>query len=199
MIVTRIEPIGNNRNRIYLDEQLAFVLYKGELRRYKIREQEELPQNIYEEIMGEVLVKRAKLRCMNLLKSMDKTEYQLRIKLNQGAYPKEAVEQAIAYVKGYGYVDDERYASSYYECYKERKSRIQIQQELMRRGISRELLAGILEGKDRAEERPMIEQWIRKKRVDIENADKKELQKLYLFLMRKGFSSSEIKNVLRDV
>ena len=99
MTVTKIEAFGKNRYRIYIDERRAFVLYKGELSRYKIREGEVLGEESYREIVDSVLVKRAKLRCMNLLKSMDRTEWQLRQKLEQGEYPQDNIDTAVAYVK----------------------------------------------------------------------------------------------------
>ena len=44
MIVTGLEAVGKNRSRVYLDEELAFVLYKGELSRYGIKEGAELSE-----------------------------------------------------------------------------------------------------------------------------------------------------------
>ena len=43
---------------------------------------------------------------------------------------KEAVEQAIAYVKSYHYIDDLRYACSYVRYQKEKKSNRRLQQDL---------------------------------------------------------------------
>ena len=65
MTVTRIEELSRSRCKIYLEDSFAFVLYKGELRLYGVREQEELSEESYREIMQEVLPKRATLRCMN--------------------------------------------------------------------------------------------------------------------------------------
>ena len=36
MIVTKIEDVAKTRFKVYIDEQFAFVLYKGELSRYRI-------------------------------------------------------------------------------------------------------------------------------------------------------------------
>ena len=69
MTVTRIEELSRSRCKIYLEDSFAFVLYKGELRLFGVREQEELSEESYREIMQEVLPKRATLRCMNLLQS----------------------------------------------------------------------------------------------------------------------------------
>ena len=78
MKVTRTEEVTKSRIRVYLEEEPAFVLYKGEARRLHIREGMELTQENYNIIMEELLPKRAKLRAMNLLKSREYTVKQLR-------------------------------------------------------------------------------------------------------------------------
>ena len=197
MIITNIEAVTKAKSRVYIDEQLAFVLYKGELSRYKIKKDEEISEETYREIIDEVLTKRAKIRCIYLLKSMDRTEYQLRTKLKQGGYPEEAVNTAIEYVKNLHYIDDNRYAQYYIEGRTGSKSKQQITQDLLRRGISKELIQSIYEQQEPEDETDQIRKWVEKKRVDLETADPKEIIRLYGFLMRKGFQSSDISKVLR--
>ena len=67
MIVTKTQQLSSSRTRIYLDEEIAFVLYKGELRFYGIREGSEITDTLWQDICENVLKKRARLRCMNLL------------------------------------------------------------------------------------------------------------------------------------
>ena len=73
MIVTQAVEAAKPRYRIYLDGQFAFVLYKGELRRFHIEEGQELPEESYQLIMTQILPERAKKRCMNLRQSRDYT------------------------------------------------------------------------------------------------------------------------------
>lgn len=143
--------------------------------------------------------KRAKLRCMHLLEKRDYTEKQLRDKLRMGktAYTEEQIEEAIAYVKSYHYVDDARYASQYIECISSRKSKRQIAQELYQKGVDRELVELAFEEAGEIPEEEQIRAWLVKKHYDPESADIKETQKMYAFLMRKGFQGSEISRVLK--
>ena len=121
MIVTKTEAVAKTRYRVYIDGQFAFVLYKSELSRYQVREGQELGEGIYEKIRAEVLVKRAKIRAMHLLNAMGRTEAQLRMKLGQGGYPEDVVDEALSYVKSFGYVDDLNYARSFIAGRKEKK------------------------------------------------------------------------------
>ena len=77
MVVTRVEAVTKTKYKVYVDGQFAFILYKGELSRFHIAEDQELSQESYEKIRTEVILKRAKLRAMHLLNDMWRTEAQL--------------------------------------------------------------------------------------------------------------------------
>lgn len=64
MRIVEIVPVTKTKYRVVTDEQLAFMLYKGELSRYRLKENGELSAEIFQEIFREILVKRAKLRAM---------------------------------------------------------------------------------------------------------------------------------------
>ncbi|MGI6019086.1 MAG: regulatory protein RecX [Marvinbryantia sp.] len=145
------------------------------------------------------LQKRAKLRCMHLLEKRDYTEKQLRDKLCMGKteYPPEVIDEAIAYVKSYRYVDDLRYAAQYIEAKKTRRSRRQIEQELLQKGIDRELMRQAFEETEQIPEEELIRYWIEKRHYDPQTADVAETRRMYAFLARKGFQSSAIMNALK--
>lgn len=197
MTVTGIEAVTKAQSRVYIDEEPAFVLYNREISRYALKEREEISGEVYREIVDEVLTKRAKLRAMYLLKSMDRTEQQLRRKLSESGYPGEVVDRAMAYVQQFHYQDDRRYAGDYVELRKENRSRRQIEQELLRKGVSRETTRDALERYDAEEELCAIRGWIRKKGFCPEEATMQEKQKMYGFLLRKGFRMGDVLRALR--
>ena len=198
MEITKIQALTKQKYRIFLDGESAFAVYKGELSRYHLEEGAVLPPEVYEELVNRVLKKRATLRAMHILERTDKTEAQLRRKLEESEYPKEAVESAIAYVTSYGYLDDRRYAEHYIVWKKQGKGNARLKMELVQKGISREIIEEVLESTDFGETREMIRQIILKKRKTDIPMNEKEKQRLYGFLMRKGFSSSDILAVMRE-
>lgn len=198
MEITKIQALTKQKYRIFLDGESAFAVYKGELSCYHLEEGAVLPPEVYEELVNRVLKKRATLRAMHILERTDKTEAQLRRKLEESEYPKEAVESAIAYVTSYGYLDDRRYAEHYIEWKKQGKGKARLKMELVQKGISREIIEEVLESTDFGETREMIRQIILKKRKTDIPMNEKEKQRLYGFLMRKGFSSSDILAVMRE-
>lgn len=203
MKVTRIEEVSKSRSRVYIDEEFAFVLYKGELRSFHIREGEEVRAEDYYSIMEELLPKRAKLRAMNLLKSREYTVKQLHDKLKDGGYPEEITAQALDYVGSFHYTDDLRYATSFIQNHEGNRSRRRIEQDLLGKGIDRTVLeqAWAIWEEDGGcqDESVMIRELLEKKGFDREAADRKERQRMYGFLMRKGFPAELVRRaVLSD-
>ncbi len=201
MVITDITEFTKTRSKIYLNDSFAFVLYKGEIRRYGLKVGHELSENLHHEILDEVLVKRAKLRAMSLLKGREYTTAQLRTKLKQGLYPDEVIEKALSYVAFYHYTDDERYATDFIRVNNSRKSRRRMEQDLIKKGISTETIASAFaqceQTGDMADEEVLIAKLLRKKNFDRENADPKEIQKIYGFLIRRGFSGEHIRHAMR--
>lgn len=203
MTVESVTPVGTRKCKVLFDEGFALVLYRGEVKRYGIEEKKDLPLETYEEIVENVLFKRAKERVVHLLKSMDRTEAELRRKLAEGGYPKAAQDYALEYVKKMGYVDDEAYARRYAECFSDRKSSRQIACNLQRKGVEREIVAAVMEetevDEDRQIEKLLEKRGYFKKREDgwdSPEAAAKEYQKAAAFLARKGFSWDAICRVM---
>ncbi len=200
MLVTKIEEMDKKRSRVFVDGEFAFVLYKGELRLYKIKENQPMEEKDYTAIVKEVLPKRAKLRCMNLLKSRAYTEKQLCEKLRQGEYSEEIIEEAVAYVKSFGYINDRQYAEDYISYNMERKSRRKMEQDLFAKGVDsgivREIFERLREDNEEMDEYAMAKELLRKKNYDPEIATNKEKQKMSAFLYRKGFNMDTIRRAL---
>ena len=200
MIVTQITGITKGRFRIYIEEKPAFVLYRGEVRRLGIREGEPLSEESLREIEEEILPPRAKRRAMNLLQNRDYTEAGLREKLRNGDYPESCIEEAVAYVKSYGYVDDCRYAGDFITYNLDRKSRTRMEQDLMRKGISKDTIRTVFEELEEQgtsqDEGAMIRRLLEKKKYDPQTATGQEKQRMYAFLYRRGFRAEVISRAL---
>ena len=146
-----------------------------------------------EEIKEEV--RRAKLRALHLLTAMDRTEANLREKL-QTSYCNEAVEAAVSYVKKYGYLNDERYVKVYIESKSRTKSRKQIEQELIfNKGVSKEAVQKGFENAQKADIKELIQKYMQKKKIDPQNCDYQQKQKFFAYMMRKGFQIEDLKTV----
>ena len=200
-IITRIEELDQKRCKVYIDQEFAFVLYKGEIAQYKLKPDMLIEDSTYHIIWKEILPKRAKKRSLNLLQKRDYTESKLREKLKQGHYPTEIIEEAIAYVKSFHYIDDYDYACQYIFYHKELESRKKMEEKLTIQGIDRDTLEQAFRDSYDDEEQAEMEVWqakklLAKKKYDADTADWKEKKKIYAFLVRKGISNSVIRKVM---
>jgi len=194
--VVSVVPQDKKKLKICLDNGDTFILYKGEAAKLSLFEKEILDEAKYQQIMTDILGKRATKRAMHLLEQQERTEKQLRDKLQQNGYPSQCIEQAIAYVKSYHYVDDYRYATVYIRYHQEKESRQKLAQKLMTRGISKEVIRQALEEEFVADECIQIKELLRKRQFDPDNADDTERRKTVQFLMRKGFKSRDIFRII---
>lgn len=203
MVVTDITEISKTKVKVCTDNGESFALYKSELRKYAVKEDSEIPQELYDTLMGEVLLKRAKLRCMNLLKSRDYTRHQLETKLRQGLYPERLIEAAIVYVCSFGYVDDIRYAVSYIGYAGKSKSRRQVETDLLRKGISKEDIGQAyvqcMDEDSLTDEDELIRKLLEKKHFDRHNATREDCRRMIAFLYRKGFMMDRIYKAVGEI
>ncbi|MCI8559524.1 MAG: regulatory protein RecX [Dorea sp.] len=196
MVVTNIEAVTKAKYKVYIDGEYAFILYKKELSRYHVAVGCEIKEAVYKKIYTEVVAKRAKLRAMHLLNDMGRTQQQLEQKLERDGYTKDIIDEAISYVKSFGYVDDENYARIFIEGRKNKKSRKEIFALLVQKGIDREVIEGVFEQYyEEDDDQNAIAQILKKKHYDPETADRKEKQKIFGYLTRKGFRSEDIFSV----
>ena len=200
MTVTEIKEISKSKVQITIDYEFAFVLYKGELRSYGLKEGLEVKEDVYREIVEEVLTKRAKLCAMHLLKSRAYTTKQLYDKLSQGGYPECCIQAALSYVTSYHYLDDVRYATDYIDYHRENKTKMQMVTALIKKGISKDIIDCIWE--ENAEfaesniEQKQILLWMKKRNFNPSEADFEEKRKFSAFLYRKGFQIDSIRSAL---
>ena len=202
MIVTELIPLTKNRYKVYIDNEFAFVLYKGELHMYHIEVGRDISETDYEEITQKVLPKRAKLRAMKLLQKKTYTEKQLMDKLMEGFYPESLVQEAIAYVKSYHYVDDLRYALDYITYHQASKPLNRIRDDLFRKGIAKDVLeAAMVKWEEQGgenDELSMVNLHLQKKGY-ADNMERKEKQRIYAYLLRKGFSVETITKAMKNL
>ena len=194
MEIYRIEQYKKTRFKIYLDDSKrpSFMLYAQEVRKYGLKEGMELEAGIYDEILNELLIKRARQRALYLLDDYSRTEAQLRNKLREGFYPDEAIDAAVEYAKSKHYLDDAYYAQEFAAVRTRKKSRRMVEMEMASRGIDRDTIA---EAMDRLEtdEVETVCGLIKKKCSDVSLIDNEKKNKMIRNLISRGFSYDDCK------
>lgn len=202
MRVTSIEKVNKSRAKVYIDGEYAFPLYNKDIILYQLEEGKEISVDVYEGIKDDVVFYRSKLKAMSLLMAMDRTEFELRHKLERVGYPDDVIDKTIKYIYSYGYLDDKKYAASHIRGRKYNKSKLVIKMELMKKGIDKDIIEETIRAQytfDDASEDPeiiAIKKAISKKRVNLDDISWENKQKLIASLYRKGFSIEKINQLL---
>lgn len=208
MIITSLEKTGRGRYSIFLDGASApsFALYAADLKELDLREGSEISSSVLERIEKEILVKRGLLRAGHLIERRDYTEAQIRDKLRAGFYPQASIELIIKRLRELKFLNDDSYAERYTECYIDRKSIGRIKQDLFRKGINKDVIEAAVEkvkaehssDGDEYSEAGKIRELLNKRGYDPLTADRSTREKNIAFLLRKGFSFSDIRKVIRE-
>ena len=195
MIITKLDKVGTKQVRLFFDEEKYCLLYYNEVRRLGFHEKDDVGQQEFEEL-NKLLLHRAKLKAMSLLKYQDRTRKELKDRLMRAEFPEFITEGAIAYVESFGYINDEEYVRRYMEYKAGTKSRIQIKMDLRKKGIGTEILERIFDEYE-YEEDDVLEEQVQKRIRQKGSVTKENFQKYYGYFARKGFNSVKIIDLLR--
>ncbi len=203
MVITRIDVSDKNKVNIYLDGEYAFFLSPKEVQRLKLTEGGEVSASLYEAVLEDIILPRAKQKALSILKFMDRTELELRDRLSAAGYTQDMVDRAVHYVAGYGYLDDGRLASAYIRARKNTKSKLVIKMELLKKGVDSKIIELALSEEYPADDQEdpeiaAIKKAVAKKVKSLEDMNYEAKQKLIASLYRKGFDISKIKQVLNQ-
>ena len=144
MIITKLDKVGTKQVRLFFDEEKYCLLYYNEIRRLGFHEQDEIGQEEFEEL-NKLLLHRAKLKAMSLLKYQGRTKKELKERLMRAEFPEFITEGAVAYVESFGYINDDAYIRNIIDSRKDKKSRREIYALLRQKGVDMNRAEEIME------------------------------------------------------
>lgn len=193
--IEQIKKSGKYKVSITFDSEETVLLSAKTANRLGFNEGQEFSEEDYEELLKEEVYPLARKKAMDLLVRSDRTEKELRERLAYAGFTGEAVEQAIAYVKGFRYIDDGRFAKNFTEYRAANMSNLRLKQELKHRGIEDELIEECLSLRT---EDGILRKLIYKKLDLIDISDEKKLKKIRDSFYRKGFLLSDINELMGE-
>ena len=155
--------------------------------------QEEDPQCA----LNKELYQEARKKALHLLEYADRTEKQLRDKLKMLDFPSQVVDDAIAYVRSFHYLDDRRFAENFLRNRREQKSLNEIRLMLSEKGISREILNDLLDASYDSE-KDTVKKLFLKKYGQKDLTDPALYQKAFRYFSGKGFQYEDIRSAIEE-
>ncbi|WP_455035774.1 regulatory protein RecX [Leptotrichia massiliensis] len=189
------------RNKIYLDTDEIMDISPLIRQKYDLKVNDNI-ERFYDEISYEASLEKG----IFLISLKDRTKKEVRLKLEEKFWNKNAVLKAIEKLEEFGYLNDLNYVISYIESKTYGKNRISY--NLFQKGIDRSTVEKAYLALDEEKEENIddvkLEKLIDKnsRKINISNSrDEKKLkeeQKLIQYLARQGFSLDKIFKKLKE-
>ena len=189
------------RNKIYLDTEEIMDISPFIRQKYDLKVNDSI-ERFYDEISYEASLEKG----IFLISLKDRTKKEVRLKLEEKFWNKNAVLKAIEKLEEFGYLNDLNYAISYIESKTYGKNRISY--NLFQKGIDRSTVEKAYLALDEEKEENIDDVKLKKlidknsRKINSSNSrDEKKLkeeQKLIQYLARQGFSLDKIFKKLKE-
>lgn len=148
MTVTRIEPLAQKKNKVFIDGEYVFMLYDRDLGMYHLEEESDITQELYDRIIKETVLRRAMQKSLAVLERSDRTEAELRRKLKEGLYTDYIIDSVIETLIRLHYLNDSRFAENYVRSHASSMSERELTAKLLQKGISKDAVTAALDAVD---------------------------------------------------
>lgn len=202
MTITKIEKQVNNQKRysIYIDEKFAFGVSEEDLIYFKLKENSDITEQRYNYIMEYVIYTKAKDKAYKFLGYKARSEKEVRDKLTKENYPQEIIDRIIELFKHYNYINDENYTKAYINNrikFKPRAKRM-LKYELAQKGIDSDTIENIIDSSN-IDETDIAINLLQKKLKNKKDIEQKEKQRIYNYMLRRGFDYETINKAFKEV
>lgn len=201
MKITKIEKQKKNLKRysVFIDDEFAFGIDEVDLLYYKLSENTQIDETKYNFILENVIYNKAKNKAVKYISYQPRTEKEVTEKLKECEYSDDIIFRVIETMKKYNYINDKEYAKNFLTSKLNLKGYgiFKISFDLKQKGISDDIINDIIENTELNENKralEVLEKKLRGKKI----SDYKEKQKLYNFLLRRGFSYDVIKEAVNN-
>lgn len=193
--VEQIQACSSGQHTVTFSNGEAFTFSAEELCAFHICVQKEYSEEQFASLIDKVLCERAKGKIMRFVTFSRKTGGQVFEKIIGLGFPEHIAQQLVQELTEKGYLDDREYCCSYLKAAAAKGySRSRIQMELRHKGVDETVLREIL-AEFPADDISSARKVLNKK---LRTGGERDYNKLYAFLMRKGFSGETVRKVLQE-
>lgn len=198
MQVTNLKQKGKSQEYFLEIDNLPYgTLQLETIYKHKIQ----VGTNLNEDEFKQIKEEDGELSCfscaLKYISSRLKTEYQMKQYLLQKGYCLSTVEKAILKLKDYGYLNDEYFAKTFIELESKNKGKRYLKQQLFLKGVNSQIVEDvILDNNDEQACKNVCQKWLRSKEQPLTQKDK---EKLYRFLLSRGFEYDTIKHTTGEL
>lgn len=203
-IITKIEVGKRNKERvnIYIDEEYAFSISAELIYKENIKVKDKIDVDSLKKLADEDNYIKCKNTALKTIERTYKSEKELAQKLALKGYDDHIINRTINFMKEYNLLNDNNYATMYVKDKSRNIGKKKIKYSLLQKGIDEEIIESELEKINNDKVKAIVyEMALKKYKVfsKRENDNYKLTQKLYRFLMGKGYDYDLIKDVVKSI
>lgn len=146
--------------------------------------------------------KRALSIALRFISHSDRTEYEVRRRLEKEELDENFIEDVISKLLNERFLNDARYAEYYITCYRDRRSKKRIISDLKGKGIDESIIMNsfdsIVSEEPKAVYKALEKQLMKRGIEDADSMTYEDKSKIYAALFRQGFDADEINRAFRS-
>ncbi|GAB6170434.1 hypothetical protein JCM1393_28940 [Clostridium carnis] len=203
-VITKLEVQKRNKERVnlYIDEEYAFSLSAEIVYKEGIKVKDNIDIEKIKKIAKEDEYIKCKNSALRIVEKTYKSQKELIDKLILKGYEKDSIDKTIEFLKQYNFLNDENYTKMYIKDKMKSQGQNKIKYTLIKKGINEELIKDEIANINSDTQREVAYS-LGKKKYDIlckKESDKYKLsQKLYRYLISKGYEYDIVSNVVKNI
>ncbi|GAB6282580.1 MAG: recombination regulator RecX [Ignavibacterium sp.] len=203
--IKSIKSKNENTAIITLEDENIYFISKDIVYKNGLRKGDEITNEFIDELIRENQKYYIKERAYRYLSRRMHSGYELKIKLLQKNYDKKLIDEVLNELKEKNLIDDKEFAGLYIDerLRKKKIGIIKIRAELIKKGINRQIIDELLNGfetNDEMKENILLIGEKKIKQLKSRNLDNKQIkQKLFSFLISKGYDFDLIKETINKI
>ena len=181
--------------KLYVNDDFYCLLTAEVIVKNKIKTGQDIDEEALSQIKKQSDVLLSREMALKFVEKCLKTQKQVYDNLKQKGIDDDAINDAIEFLKKYGYIDDEYYAKQYVSS-KKQYGKNYLKQKLFAKGIKKDIISRVLNDHEIDEDTlyNIVEKYIKNKTID-----EKTKQKTYRYILSKGYTFDEAKNAVNKV
>lgn len=192
-----------NRRSIFLDGKFFCGVSDEVVAKFHLKCGIEISEDELKNLLHEEELSKAKNYVYRILARRMYTNKEIRDKLTERGYLSKIIEDVIATLERYGYLNDSTYAEEWIRSRmrSKPKGKIALRQELAQKGVDKSIIEDALNQEfDESREMDMVLELARRKMKSYRRDEPiAARRKLLNFLLRRGFGYETVKNAIEQV
>lgn len=198
--VTKVERKGN-KIQVTFSDSTSIKLSSDVYKKFPVKVGDEIDEKSLELIKRENEYFEVKRSALRFLSIRNHSTQELSRKLLRKKFSGEIIEKVLNDLFNLGYLNDKKFAEQYFnELVGKFFGPLKIKNELIKRGIDREVVDEVLNDYFTNDEmqREVIQKLLSKSKFPKKISSRNELQRIYNYLISRGFSSEVVMDCLND-